>query len=160
MEGFFFSFIFIGQDGDYACAHFWDVLCKHLTFFRLNFTATAAQWTESFLSCSALLQMLTAVWFPSCFPFNVSEPTDHQPAGLRREEDDPNLRLNPNPRCHSAKLCTPTMLRTQTSSASTLTTSSTSSKRVSVRRNGCCNLYIVKMSVGLKLDTNLFMFVG
>ena len=46
-----FFFFFIVQDGDYACAHFWDVLCKHLTFCCLNFTATAAHWTESFLSC-------------------------------------------------------------------------------------------------------------
>lgn len=79
----------------------------------------------------ALLQMLTLV----CFSFNVSEPTDHQPAGLHQEEDDPNLHPNLNPKCPSAKLCMPTTLRTQTSSASTLMTLLTSSKRVSAWRD-------------------------
>lgn len=72
----------------------------------------------------------------------TSGPTDRQPAGLRREEDDPSLHPNPSPRCPSAELCTPTMLRTQTSSASTLTTSSTSSKRVSAGRKRHSGAYL------------------
>lgn len=83
--------------------------------------APACKWT--------LLQMLTAGCFPSLSP-NASELTDHQPPGLHQEEDDPNLHPNPNPRCLSARPCMPMTLRTRTSSASTLMTLLTSSKKV------------------------------
>lgn len=62
-----------------------------------------------------------------------SELTGHRSAGPLPVEDGPNPHPNPNPRSRSVKLCTPTTLRTPTSSASTPTTSSTSSKRVSRR---------------------------
>lgn len=81
-----------------------------------------------------VLQMLTVVCSP-CLSLNTSEPTDHQPAGLHREEDDPNLHPSPNPRCPSAKLCTRTTLRTQTSSASMLMTLLILSKRVSMHQH-------------------------
>lgn len=43
---------------------------------------------------------------------------DKRPAGLPRQGADQSLNPSPNLRCHSARLCTPTTLRTQTSSAS------------------------------------------
>lgn len=70
-------------------------------------------------------------------------PTDLQSADLHLEEDDPSPHQNPNPTCLSAKLCTPTTLRTQTSSALTPTTSSTSSKRVSVTKNLVTSVHFI-----------------
>lgn len=101
----------------------WVLLsCLHSHCSRLN-------WIFNLVStCEQII--LTAVWFLS-LSFDTSGPTDHQPAGLSREEDDLNPHPNPNTLCPSAKLCTPTTPRTQTSSASMLRTLSTSSKRVS-----------------------------
>lgn len=104
----------------------WLFVLRYFVFLVFCFIFTAAERARE------LSYILTFAWFPPFVLLMFSEPTDLQSTGRRREEADPNLHPSPSPRCPSAKLCTLTTLRTRMSSASTLMTSSTSSKRVSV----------------------------
>ena len=131
----------VKQDGDYACTRMLGYTLRqcNIQFLKslpLSFLHSHCSTVNSIFhfspACTRLV--LTVLWFLS-LSRDPSEPTDPRPADLRREEDDPNRPPNPSLRCRSAKLCTPTTLRTRTSSASTLTMWSTSSERVSAQRD-------------------------
>ncbi|OBS77099.1 hypothetical protein A6R68_16456, partial [Neotoma lepida] len=62
--------------------------------------------------------LLPCVGPDSYGPALSTESEDKQPAGLPQQGADRSPNLSPSLRCHSARLCMPMMLRTQTNSAS------------------------------------------